>query len=199
MQFSEWGNAFDYDFSNQPWQSHLLDKGQEANGIVAPDPGWTDPANGDYRLQPDSICIDAGTVIPGFTQSYDGAAPDIGAYEGDKLVEGPPFYIRVPSGGLGYAEKPRITRHRVSGSQLTLFWSWPLDPATVENDQIVITADGRDVAVTGHSIAAPYRELVLTLDRDIEGATLEIDFESFPTGDNGETATLWASTIPVSD
>jgi hypothetical protein len=193
MQFAEWGNAFDYDFSNQPWQTHLIEKGQEANGIVAPDPGWTDPANGDYRLQPGSVCIDAGTVIPGFTQSYDGAAPDIGAYEGDKLVEGPPFYVMEPPGGLGYVEKPRITRHRVASSQLTLFWSWPLDPATVQNDQIVITADGRDVTVIGHSIAAPYRELVLTLDRDIEGAVLEIDFESLPVGDNGETGTLWAS------
>jgi hypothetical protein len=195
MQFAEWGNAFDYDFSNQPWQTHLLDKGQEANGIVAPDPGWTDPANGDYRLQPGSVCIDAGTVIPGFTQSYDGAAPDIGAYEGDKLVEGPPFYIMEPPGGLGYVEKPRITRHRVSGNQLTLFWSWPLDPATVQNDQIVITADGQRATVTGHSMASPYRELVLMTDRNLEGAQLGIGFSTFPTGDNGEPATLWGATL----
>jgi hypothetical protein len=193
MEFAEWGNAFDYDFSNQPWQSHLLDKGQEANGIVAPDPGWTDPANGDYRLQADSVCVDAGTVIPGFTQSYDGSAPDIGAYEGDKLVEGPPFYIRIPPGGLGYVEKPRITRHRVSGNQLTLFWSWALDPATVQNDQIIIRADGREVTVTSHRIEAPYRELELTTDQNLEGADLEIKFNTFPIGDNGATATLWGS------
>jgi hypothetical protein len=195
MQFEEWGNAFDYDFSDKPWQAHLLNKGQETNGIVAPDPGWTDPANGDYRLQPGSVCIDAGKVIPGFTQSYDGAAPDIGAYEGDKLVEGPPFYTRVPPGGLGYLEKPRITRHRAAGNQLTLFWSWPLDPATVQNDQIVVTVDGRKAVVTGHSINDPYRELVLTVDRDLEGAALNIKFMTFPTGDNGETATLWGSTL----
>jgi hypothetical protein len=195
MQFEEWGNAFDYDFSDKPWQAHLLNKGQEANGIVAPDPGWTNPANGDYRLQSGSVCIDAGKVIPGFTQSYEGAAPDIGAYEGDQLVEGPPFYTRVPTGGLGYLEKPRITRHRVAGNQLTLFWSWPLDPASVQNDQIVITADGRPVTVTGHSIAAPYREWVLSTDQNLEGAALAIDFESFPTGDNDETATLWGSTL----
>jgi hypothetical protein len=413
MQFVEWGNAFDYDFSDKAWQTHLLDKGQEPNGIVAPDPGWTDPANSDYRLQAGSVCIDAGAVIPGFTQSYDGAAPDIGAYEGDKLVEGPPFYIRVPpsleaptqvvveqwdfsganpetgmngttvstwttaspnsvpsagvlryadtmdsdwggaqllpdidtsaidqmiwtiqladlnvsagsnfrfstltSGGgdvrpeleltswgsdpdytfspdmeynggtdelggshisltgnqlggpltivatwdfasntmtlqvgdnapvsitpaanmaatigtitgfrmypdsiaagdyldldsvtietvteadgeLGYVEKPRITRHRVAGNQLTLFWSWPLDPSTVQDGQIVITVDGRPVQVTGHSIAAPYRELILTTERSLEGAELEIDFDTFPTGDNGETATLWGSTLQL--
>jgi hypothetical protein len=195
LQFEEWGNAFDYDFSNQPWQSHLLDKGQEANGIVAPDPGWADPANGDYRLQAGSVCIDAGTVIDGFTQSYDGATPDIGAYEGDKLVEGPPFYIVEPSGGLGYVEKPRITRHRVAGNQLTLFWSWPLDPASVQNDQIIITADGQRVAVSGHSLGASFRELVLTADQNLEGAVLDIEFKTFPIGDNGETATLWGSTL----
>ena len=100
-----------------------------------------------------------------------------------------------PPGGLGYFEKPRITRHRVAGSQLTLFWSWPLDPASVQNDQIVVTVDGRKATVTGHSIAAPYRELVLTTDRSLEGAELEIDFETFPVGDNGETATLWGSTL----
>jgi hypothetical protein len=195
MQFAEWGNAFDYDFSDKAWQTHLLDKGQEANGIVAPDPGWTDSANSDYRLQPGSVCIDAGTVIPGFTQSYDGAAPDIGAYEGDKLVEGPPFYIMEPDGGLGYIEKPRITRHRVAGNQLTLFWSWPLDPATVQDDQIVVTVDGRPAVVTGHSMASPYRELVLTTDRNLEGAVLDIEFKTFPRGDNGKTATLWGSTL----
>ncbi|MGA1137603.1 MAG: hypothetical protein ACO30K_15420, partial [bacterium] len=412
-RFGDWGNFFDYDFSNKAWQSFVTGQGQEANGIVAPDPGWTDPANSDYRLQLNSVCVDAGAVIPGFTQSYDGAAPDIGAYEGDRLVEGPPFYIMVPPslesltpvvveqwdfsganpetgmngtivstwttaspnsvpstgvlryaatsdddsnwsgaqllpdidtsaidrmiwtiqvadlrvsagshfrfstltsaggdvrpeleltsfgagpnytfspdmeyhaandelggsdialtgsqlggpltivatwdfanntmtlavgdnapvsitpaanmaatigtitgfrlypdniaagdyldldsvkietmtevpGELGYVEKPRITRHRVAGNQLTLFWSWPLDPATVQNDQIVITADGRPVQITGHSMAAPYRELVLTTDRNLEGAVLKIHFKTFPTGDNGETATLWGSTL----
>jgi hypothetical protein len=412
-RFGDWGNVFDYDFSNKAWQPFVTGQGQEANGIVAPDPGWTDPANSDYRLQSDSVCVDAGAVIPGFTQSFDGAAPDIGAYEGDRLVEGPPFYIMVPPslesltpvvveqwdfsganpetgmngttvstwtaaspnsvpstgvlryaatsdddsnwggaqllpdidtsaidrmiwtiqladlkvsagsnfrfstltsaggdvrpeleltsfgsgadvtfspdmeyqggnddlggsdialtgnqlggpltivatwdfanntmtltvgdnapvsitptanmaatigtitgfrlypdniaagdyldlhslkietmtevpGELGYVEKPRITRHRVAENQLTLFWSWPLDPATVQNDQIVITADGRPVQVTGHSMSAPYRELVLTTDRNLEGGALEINFETFPTGDNGETATLWGSTL----
>jgi hypothetical protein len=98
-------------------------------------------------------------------------------------------------GELGYVEKPRITRHRVAGNQLTLFWSWPLDPATVQNDQIVITADGRPVQVTGHSMASADRELVLTTDRNLEGSELEIDFKTFPLGDNGEAATLWGSTL----
>jgi hypothetical protein len=44
-------------------------------------------------------------------------------------------------------------------------------------------------------MATPYRELVLTLDRNLEEAVLDIHFETFPMGDNGETATLWGSTL----
>ena len=37
--------------------------------------------NRDFRPKPNSVLIDAGTVINGITQSYEGTAPDIGAYE----------------------------------------------------------------------------------------------------------------------
>ena len=37
--------------------------------------------NRDFRPKPNSVLIDAGTVINGITDSYEGAAPDIGAYE----------------------------------------------------------------------------------------------------------------------
>jgi len=37
--------------------------------------------NRDFRLRPNAAAIDAGSVIPGFTEGYAGAAPDLGAYE----------------------------------------------------------------------------------------------------------------------
>ena len=40
-----------------------------------------DPENLDFRPNPDSILVDAGIAIDGFTDGYVGAAPDIGAYE----------------------------------------------------------------------------------------------------------------------
>jgi hypothetical protein len=40
-------------------------------------------------------------------------------------------------------------------------------------------------------MGSPYRELVLTVDRDLEGAALNIKFNKFPLGDNGETATFF--------
>ncbi|VGO16317.1 hypothetical protein PDESU_04908 [Pontiella desulfatans] len=40
-----------------------------------------DPDNWDFRPKPGSDLVDAGTVVPGITDGYVGAAPDIGAYE----------------------------------------------------------------------------------------------------------------------
>ena len=111
------------------------------------DPQFVNKRERDYRLKASSPCIDRGKVIPGFTQSYEGKAPDIGAYEGDKLVEGPPFYTRIPPGGLLYTEKPRITRHRVKGPVLTVFFSWPLRPATLSAKAVKLTVNGQPVEV----------------------------------------------------
>ncbi len=58
--------------------------GQELNGRSV-DPGFVNPANGDYHLGPSSQLVDAGLVIPGINSqenyAYQGSAPDIGAYE----------------------------------------------------------------------------------------------------------------------
>lgn len=45
------------------------------------DPQFVDPAHGDLRLQQGSPAIDSGEAIPGITDAFSGAAPDIGAYE----------------------------------------------------------------------------------------------------------------------
>lgn len=45
------------------------------------DPQLVDPAHEDFRLRPGSPAIDAGVPIPGITDGYRGAAPDLGAYE----------------------------------------------------------------------------------------------------------------------
>ena len=44
------------------------------------DPKFIDPAALDYRLQSRSPAVNAGKVIPGYTDGYVGAAPDIGAF-----------------------------------------------------------------------------------------------------------------------
>jgi hypothetical protein len=54
--------------------------GQETHGVNV-DPGFADAAAGDYTLAAGSDLIDAGLHIPGINDGYEGAAPDIGAYE----------------------------------------------------------------------------------------------------------------------
>jgi len=44
-------------------------------------PGFVDGAKGDFRLRPDSPCIDAGVIVPGITERFAGKGPDLGAYE----------------------------------------------------------------------------------------------------------------------
>jgi hypothetical protein len=56
--------------------------GQEMQGISAA-PGLVDPGAGDFTPGPASPLIDKGTVLPGINDSYQGAAPDIGAVESD--------------------------------------------------------------------------------------------------------------------
>ncbi len=53
---------------------------QEVNGLSV-DPGFADPAGGDYTLSSGSALIDKGVLIPGINHNYEGAAPDIGAFE----------------------------------------------------------------------------------------------------------------------
>jgi len=66
--------------------------GQEPGGLSV-DPGFRNPAGGDYRLAPGSALIDRGQVIPGINTGYRGAAPDIGAYESAGSPGGLPLLL----------------------------------------------------------------------------------------------------------
>jgi parallel beta-helix repeat protein len=54
--------------------------GQEMHGLNVV-PGFANAAADDYTLDKESDLIDAGVIIPGINDDYEGSAPDIGAYE----------------------------------------------------------------------------------------------------------------------
>jgi len=54
--------------------------GQELNGLSV-DPRFTDPSNADLTLAAGSPAIDQGLPIPGINDTYNGSAPDLGAFE----------------------------------------------------------------------------------------------------------------------
>ncbi|MEA3308043.1 MAG: right-handed parallel beta-helix repeat-containing protein [Chloroflexota bacterium] len=79
---------------NDVWQDDYCDYGGAVNpptpgiGSISEDPLFVDVANGDFHLQADSPCIDAGTSVGAPATDIEGtlrdAIPDIGAYEWGK-------------------------------------------------------------------------------------------------------------------
>ena len=151
-----WGEGYEFDYtcSNTPIPQNVLAHGGEAHAIKA-DPMFVNMQEGDFHLRDGSPCRDAGRILEGFTQHFEGSAPDIGAYEGDRLVEGPPFRFQEPPGGAYYREKPRIVRHRIADNTLTLFFSLALDAATVQRDAITLFQGDRAIPAFRFSLSQP--------------------------------------------
>jgi hypothetical protein len=64
------------------WPGKPFPEGENvSNNYFDKDVGLMDIEKLDFRPRPDSKLIDAGRVIAGFTDGYNGKAPDIGAYE----------------------------------------------------------------------------------------------------------------------
>jgi hypothetical protein len=89
------------------WTSDVYTYSASNNLFLANSPqtqlvNWT---NDDFSLLPNAPAIDAGVVIPGFTDGYLGSAPDLGAYEFGSLAwnagvsSRPAFAIASPGNG----------------------------------------------------------------------------------------------------
>ncbi|MDO8523371.1 MAG: right-handed parallel beta-helix repeat-containing protein, partial [bacterium] len=76
------------------------------NNIVGQDPRFVNAASRDFHLQSGSPAINAGVIIPGFTGSYIGSAPDIGACEYGSGFPCPPS---GSNGGTPPPTKPPVS------------------------------------------------------------------------------------------
>ncbi|WP_043586009.1 right-handed parallel beta-helix repeat-containing protein [Geminisphaera colitermitum] len=191
---------FDHDISSAPFQPDVSAAGYETHGIAATDPKFVDPARNDYRTAPDSAARDAGKIIDGFTLWHTGRAPDAGAYDGDQPVYGPPFLYREPPGGALYKERPRIVRIFARDTTLAVFFSTPLEPASLTPKTIQLKAGTTPLTVRSarFPLADQTQAVLLELDALPADATqLDITFATLPRGLNGESGTMWAADTRV--
>ena len=130
-------------------------------------------------------------------QSYLGEAPDIGSFEGEKRMEGPPFKYLEPPMEDGYDEKPRIVRHEILGNEVILYFSFDLDEASMRTTSLKVFSGNESIKVREIMLDKhDRRKLTVTLSENIpEG--LSVYFDALPVGINGKKATHWASAIPV--
>ncbi len=202
-QYQSWNdeNHFDYDITNQKWLDNFVKNNQEQHGRVA-DIKFRNGKTGDLRLRKDSPGIDAGKVMAfedfGWKQSFTGNAPDVGAFEGENLIDGPPFRFLLPPGvKTEYAEKPRIVRHYIDGKRCVLYFSAELDPSTVSGDSFILFNGKKKLNLISATFPNNNYELVLMTDEKISDKKFSISFNKIPVGKNGENATGWASTVRI--
>ena len=203
FQLTEWqpGFAFDHDIINREFPANIRNNEQETNGLPLTDIQFVDGENGDFRLQAGSPGIDAGKPLEiplyNWKQRYKGDAPDIGAYEGDQLADGPPFrFIPSPEGAY-YEERPRISRHRIDSNTLVLYFSAPLDPASVNQQAIVVFDEGLSIPVDSVWFPNHQYELYVQTADPLNAQNVSILFDQQPVGLNALPATYWASTIAI--
>jgi hypothetical protein len=200
---NQWDSSddFDYDISNKPWAENLSAHGQEVHGILG-DAGFVDPAHGNLILQAGSKGIDAGRAVAfkelDWTQPYTGNAPDIGAYEGADLVQGPPFrFAAVSPGKTPYKEKPRIVRYNVDGMRVTIYFSDRIDSSTVDPGDIELFAHDRKTEILAVTFPRNEYEMMVQARTILPPGQLSISFKRWPRGRNGEFATSWASAMTI--
>jgi hypothetical protein len=119
--------------------------GQEVHGFEL-EPGFSNPASGDYTLDPASDLIDQGLFIPGINDGFVGAEPDVGAFEFEQegfiLTVDPPARAIAP----GEAALYRITIEPVGG------FNTPVDlDVTSPSAYLTVQVDLNPVAPPGQS------------------------------------------------
>jgi hypothetical protein len=125
------------------WTNDIYQYSASNNLFLATSPqtqlvDWT---NQDFQLKPGAAAINAGLSIPGFTDGYQGSAPDLGAYEAGSLTwdagvgSRPTLAITNPgTGSLMLTASPDAAYYRLySATNLT----WPASWIPVTNLPVV--------------------------------------------------------------
>ena len=202
FRLSAWqpGFEFDYDCQNQQWPENIVAHGQERHGLALTDPGFVDGLGGDFTLMKGSACRDAGKVLqlPEFdwSQSYTGSAPDIGAFDGENRVDGPPFRFLPSPDGAYYEERPRVSKIRGDGRSLFVYFSTAIDPATLQQQFLSVIDGEKNISISGVAFLENNFGIEILLAEDIRDDRLRLQWLKKPKGKNGFELTNWGAFIP---
>jgi len=195
------GDTSTHSISNHPdYPDKLREVGYPAEGIHG-DPGFVNGPIGDFRLRPESLARGQGCAVlraaDGSLACLDpppGSAPDIGAYQGNVLVEGPDYLHRGD-------ERPRVmkaTWHANPGAtSVEIAFSTPLR----------IPPDGTRIGVRLDDGATAYSEscrIAREAALDCRFPALRVQPATSATlllpgslaSATGQRVTLWASGVP---
>ena len=196
-------NYFDYDCSNVPFPALLTSRGFEKKGMVA-DPLFRDPYHNDFRLQEGSPCVDKGKKTKELILDYKGRRPDIGAYDAGKLIEGIPFRYATPNAILPYRELPRITRMKILGDELRIWFSLPMDDFSLKATARALLFGGEryplnylELSDDGYCLTLTAENLPLVTE-PADLLDMELKLSKWPQALQGKKLTSWASEIKVS-
>jgi hypothetical protein len=174
----------------------------EKHGLVA-DPMFRDPYGGDFRLKKGSPCIRRGQNDPDLILDPRGRRPDIGAYNRGELIEGIPFRYVPPHARVPYRELPRITRMKIEGKKLRLWFSLPMDAFSLKAVRKVLLYGDRHYPVSYGKLSADGYCLTLrgeNLPEPDPGdpGDMKLLLSDWPRDLQGQKLSSWASDVPVS-
>lgn len=191
-------NSFDYDCSLSPFPPWFRDEGVESHGIEA-DPMFREPLDGDFRLQDESPCIDRGLINNDLILSYQGKAPDIGAWEGEHRVNGPAFRYSDPGVEVPYKEHSRISKYSIQGDKLICWFSIPVPEKEITRAQFSMEQSGNKIPLEMEEVKGKGYMYAFSYKAEINPhKTIYLKISDWPIAVNGIEMTSWASAIPVS-
>jgi rhamnogalacturonyl hydrolase YesR len=188
-------NIFENDCANIPFPNLVTRKAKHPS--IVGNPRFIDGTHGNFLLKEDSPCRDRGIVPREIEIGFTGDRLDIGAYDNNRLVEGPPFRYENPGLEMPDQEKSRIVKHKVDKKQLKLWFSYPLDTKTIEAKNFMLDSVGIKYSFHHYTLQEEGHLLILESVDTLPNENISLAVSNKPKGTNKEEMSFWASTIPA--
>lgn len=188
-------NIFENDCANIPFPTISVKSGKHHS--ITSDPLFIDGPHGNFLLRENSPCIDKGIIPQNLEIGFIGDKLDIGAYDNNSLVEGPPFRYEDPGVEMPDKEMPRIVKHKVVDNTLKLWFSIPLDVSTIRTNEFRLCKGNDLYYFENFDLKDSGYLLVLKSNQMLPDESISLNVGSKPIGINGESMILWGATIPT--